>query len=81
MIAVQTTQLETRTASTEPRMQLKLMYTKAEAAEMLSLSLRTIDNLIGNKELVVRRTGKRVLIPYQSLMQFTRHDHKTGRVQ
>ena len=61
--------------------QFKLMYSKSEAAQMLSLSLRTIDNLLNNKELSARRTGKRVLIPYQVLLQFTRRDHKTGKTQ
>jgi len=55
----------------------KLLYSKQEAAEMLSVSVRTIDNLILNGELVTRRVGSRVLIPYSSLLQFTRRDHKT----
>ncbi len=61
--------------------QFKLMYTKAEAAKMLSLSVRTIEYLIASKELTVRRVGKRVLVPYSSLLAFTRRDHPTGRVQ
>jgi excisionase family DNA binding protein len=60
--------------------QFKLLYTKAEAAEMLSVSVRTIENLIGNKELAARRIGRRVLIPHQSLLQFIRADHETRRI-
>jgi excisionase family DNA binding protein len=59
----------------------KLMYSKLEAAELLSLSVRTIENLIGNRELTVRRVGKRVLISYESLLRFIRQDHRTGKVQ
>jgi len=60
--------------------QPKLMYSKAEAAKMLSLSLRTIDYLIAAGELIARRVGKRVLLPHNSLMIFTRKDHiETGR--
>jgi excisionase family DNA binding protein len=59
--------------------QPKLMYDKAETAEMLSVSIRTVENLIANKELTVRRIGKRVLIPYTSLIQFIRSDHSTDK--
>jgi excisionase family DNA binding protein len=59
----------------------KLLYNKTEAAEMLSLSVRTIENLIANRELIVRRVGRRVLIPHHALMQFTRRDFRTERVQ
>jgi excisionase family DNA binding protein len=55
----------------------KLLYSKQEAAETLSVSRRTIDNLITNGELVTRRIGSRVLIPYSCLVQFTRRDHIT----
>jgi excisionase family DNA binding protein len=57
----------------------KLMYSKSEAAELLSLSVRTVEYLIANKELTARRIGKRVLVGYQSLLQFIRRDHKSGR--
>jgi hypothetical protein len=45
----------------------KLLYTKRETAEMLSLSLRMIDNLIARDQLQVRRFGKRVLVIGASL--------------
>ena len=64
-----------------PLSQPKLMYGKAQAAEMLSLSVRTLDYLIANKKLLVKRVGKRVLISYQTLVQFSKQDHQTGRVQ
>jgi excisionase family DNA binding protein len=55
----------------------KLAYTKADAAKMLSLSLRSIDNLIALKELTVRRVGRRVIIPATSITAFLRLDHST----
>ena len=58
----------------------KLLHTRNEAAELLSVSVRTIDSLIANKELNVRRIGSRVLIPHQVLVQFTRYDHSTEAV-
>ena len=70
---------ETAVASVLGPPQFKLMYSKKEAAEMLSLSVRTVENLIANKELTARRAGKRVLIPYHSLLQFTKGNHRTGK--
>lgn len=54
---------------------VKLLYTKAEAAALLSVSLRTIDTLISLKELPVRRIRRRVLIPHTALVAFIRYDH------
>lgn len=52
-------------------------YTKADAAKMLSVSIRTIDNLIAQKELTVRRVGRRVIIPATSITAFLRGNHNT----
>jgi excisionase family DNA binding protein len=52
-----------------------LLVSKRDAAAMLSLCVRTIDNLIATKELPARRVGKRVLIPFSALQQFARRDH------
>ena len=57
--------------------QTPLAVSKRDAAAMLSLCVRTIDNLIATKELPCRRVGKRVLIPYSALLAFCRHDHAT----
>ena len=56
----------------------KLLYSKKEAADLLGISLRTVDNLIGRKELAVRRVGRRVLVPFTELERFTRRDHRTN---
>jgi len=51
--------------------------TKREAAQLLGVSLRTIDRLISLKELPVRRLGRRVLVPRTSLQTLLRTDHPT----
>jgi len=50
---------------------------KVEAAQMLGVSVRTVDRLIALKELPVRRLGRRVLIPRNSLQTLLRVDHPT----
>jgi excisionase family DNA binding protein len=55
--------------------QAPLLVSKRDAAALLSLCVRTIDNLIAMKELPARRVGRRVLIPYAALVQFARRDH------
>jgi Helix-turn-helix domain len=57
------------------RPQLPLLVSKRDAAGLLSLCLRSIDNLIAGKQLPCRRIGKRVLIPYSALVAFARRDH------
>ena len=54
---------------------VKLLHSKAEAAQMLDISLRTVDNLIALKELPVRRIRRRVLISHTALLNFIRTDH------
>jgi excisionase family DNA binding protein len=51
--------------------------TKHEAAQMLGVSVRTIDRLIALKELQVRRLGRRVLIPRTALESLLHRDHPT----
>jgi excisionase family DNA binding protein len=47
-----------------------LLYSKKEAAGMLSIGLRTLDSLVQHGQIRVLRVGKRVLIPLQSLQEF-----------
>lgn len=54
-----------------------VVVTKKTAAQMLSVSLRTIDKLIAAKELTVRKIGRRVVVPRQSLSDFILKDHPT----
>ena len=54
-----------------------ILVSKKEAARVLSVSPRTVDNLIAAKELAVRRVGRRCLIPRTALEAFARRDHST----
>lgn len=56
----------------------RILVNKRDAARMLSISLRTLDYLIFNQELSVRRIGRRVLIPRRVLEEFARRDHPMG---
>jgi hypothetical protein len=53
----------------------KLLYTRAEAAEMLSFSIATLDVAIARGMLRVRRNGRRVQIEKRELEKFSRADH------
>lgn len=53
----------------------KLLYTRAEAAEMLSFSVATLDVAIARGMLRARRAGRRVLIEKRELEKFSRADH------
>ena len=54
-----------------------LAISKVEAARLLGVSLRTVDRLIAVKQLPVRRLGRRVLIPRNSLQSLLRADRPT----
>lgn len=53
----------------------KILLSKKEAALLLSISPRKLDYLIANQELIVRRIGKRVLVPRTALVAFAKGDH------
>jgi excisionase family DNA binding protein len=56
----------------------KIFFSRSEAASLLSISLRTLDNLQARKEIHVRRVGRKVLIHRDELQRFARRDHATG---
>jgi excisionase family DNA binding protein len=58
----------------------KVLYTKREAAHILSISLRTLDYLIFSHQLPARRIGRRVLVHRDSIEQFARRDHTSIRM-
>ena len=58
-------------------LQGKLLVTKRDAAFALSVSVRTIENLIAAGELSSRRVGRRRLISVSALLRFGRNDHPT----
>jgi len=53
----------------------KLLVGRQEAAVRLSLSVRSIDYLLADRQLTFRRIGGRVLIPIAELERFARMDH------
>lgn len=48
----------------------KLLYSKKESSILLSVSLRTVDNLISGGDLRTKRQGKRVLVLAESLERY-----------
>jgi excisionase family DNA binding protein len=58
-----------------------LLVSKREAAALLGICVRSVDNYIATKELPCRRFGKRVLIPYTALVAFARRDHLPATVE
>lgn len=53
----------------------KILLSKRDCANALSLSVRTVENLIARKELIARRVGRRTLVLASSLQAFARRDH------
>ncbi len=53
----------------------RLLYDRKEAARQLSISIRSLDYLIANKELNTRRIGKKVLIPHGELVRYANANH------
>jgi len=55
--------------------QAKLLVSREEAAQLLSISVRGVDYLTATKRLSTRRIGTRVLIPIEDVCKFARSDH------
>ncbi len=53
----------------------KLLVSRDEAAQLLSISPRALDYLIANRRLPTRRIGGRVLVPVADLRKYARGDH------
>jgi len=68
---------QTPAVKTNP-LQPKLQHSRVEAADLLGVSLRTLDRLVADKQLPVRRIGRRVFITREALSRFTKSDHQTG---
>jgi excisionase family DNA binding protein len=54
--------------------QIRLLYTREDAAQQLSISVSTLDRLIGSKQLAARRIGRRLLVPHVELLKLSRRD-------
>jgi excisionase family DNA binding protein len=55
--------------------QAKLLVSREEAAQLLSISVRGVDYLTATRRLSTRRIGTRVLIPIEDVRKFARSDH------
>ena len=53
----------------------KLLVSREEAAQLLSISQRGLDYLVASKRLPTRRIGGRVLIPVADLRKYAHCDH------
>jgi len=56
----------------------KLAVSASEAAAMLPLSLRSIQNYIAAKRIPARKVGKRTLILVRDLQEFLRKDQPSA---
>jgi excisionase family DNA binding protein len=56
----------------------KLLYSRRDTAEALSLSVRSVDYLITAGRLPARRVGGKILIPANAVRRFAREDHPEG---
>jgi excisionase family DNA binding protein len=54
---------------------VRLLASKKEAAAMLGLSVRTIENYIRFKQLACRKIGRRTLVPVAAITRFAASDH------
>jgi excisionase family DNA binding protein len=59
----------------------RLLVRREEAAQLLSISQRSLDYLIASGRLPTRRIGGRVLIPVADLRKYARCDHPEGIVR
>jgi excisionase family DNA binding protein len=53
----------------------RILVSREEAAQLLSISQRGLDYLVASKRLPTRRIGGRVLIPVAELRKYARCDH------
>ena len=59
----------------------KLLYTRKEVADLLSISLRQVDHLLRAGTLESRRIGRRRLIPGQALEVLARAEQVPPKTQ
>jgi excisionase family DNA binding protein len=61
-------------ATLPPISDTRILYSREDAAYQLSISVSTLDRLIGGKHLAARRIGRKVLVPHIELMKISRRD-------
>jgi excisionase family DNA binding protein len=52
-----------------------ILVSVKDAAGLLGVCPRTIQNLVIRKELSTRKLGRRTLLSYRELQSFAKHDH------
>jgi len=57
----------------------RILVSKREAARLLGISVTSLDYLIRQRELSIRRLGRRTLVSTESLRAYARHDHARVR--
>jgi excisionase family DNA binding protein len=55
----------------------RLLYSRGQAAFLLSICVRTLDTLVLTKELRCVRIGRGIRIPAAELEKFCKRDHST----
>jgi excisionase family DNA binding protein len=55
-----------------------ILISKKDTAVVLSVSVRTVQNLIARKQLPTRRIGRRCMVPYRAVVEFARRDHPSA---
>lgn len=63
------------TDKSKPVVPNRLLHSKAEAAALLCISLRSVHHLVASGELSTRQIGRRSLIPATALVEFAAVDH------
>jgi len=53
----------------------RLAVGRVEAAQMLGVSVRTLDSMLSRKELRGRRIGRRIVFAVEDLKKFLNEDH------
>ncbi len=64
------------TGSMEQKLEPILISVK-DAAGLLGVCPRTVQNLVAAKRLTARKLGRRTLLAYKELQNFARRDHAT----
>jgi hypothetical protein len=57
----------------------KLLFTRIEAARIISQSVRQLDYFISTGVIATRKVGKKRLIPRVALEEFARRDHPSPK--
>jgi excisionase family DNA binding protein len=57
----------------------KLLFSKSASAELLDISIRTLEHLITAGQIPIQRIGRRVVISRRALDKFAHSNHASSR--